>query len=433
MKTVLMISYWFPPISGSGVHRVVKFAKYLPYFGWKPIILTVDEGEKSQEIMDTSLLDELPKSLNIYRSKYFGYGNLDRFFIVMRNPGSKNLGVSANNYNKDNLVNKFKEIIRTSVIPDVKVGWYPLAISKSKRIFKENNIDLIYSSSPPPTAHLIGMSLAKKYKKPWIADFRDPWTGMFLIPPRPFPLRQLDEYMEERVLDKARKIVVAWPGIEDDIVQKQKDYDRRKIIAIHNGFDQQDFQDIIPKIFPKFTITYTGVFYKERNPAPLFRALNILFSEQPMLRNDIQVIYIGKQRSFVRNLIEESNVNDIVITIPNLPHKKSLSYLLGSDVLFLNTVENYVPGKVYEYLRSKKPILALVPKDTTVAKIVSSTKSGIVIDPTNTEEIKDAIFEMYKKYKKGTLKLDREDDSVIYQYERKELTRKLAEVFNEVS
>lgn len=419
-------------MSGSGVQRIVKFAKYLPYFGWKTIILTVDEREKSQEIVDTSLLDAFPKGLKIYRSNYFGYGNLDRLFNVKRKLDSKNLDVYANSYNKNNLMNKIKNVILASVIPDVKVGWYPFAILKCEQILKENNIDLIYSSSPVPTAHLIGMSLAKKYEKTWVADFRDPWTGIFLIPSRPFLLRQLDEYMEKRVLEKATKIVVAWPGIEDDIIQKQKDY-RRKIITIYNGFDEEDFQNIIPKIFPKFTITYTGVFYKERNPAPLFRALNFLFREQPLLRNDIQVICIGKQRSFVRNLIEENNVNDIVITIPNLPHKKSLSYLLGSDVLFLNTVENYVPGKVYEYLRSKKPILALVPKDTTVAKIVSSTKSGVVINPTNTEEIKNAIFEMYEKYKKGTLKLDREDDSVIYQYERKELTRKLAGVFNEVS
>ena len=96
-------------------------------------------------------------------------------------------------------------------------------------------------------------------------------------------------------------------------------------------------------------------------------------------------------------------------------------------------MQDYVPAKIFEYLRSKKPILALVPEHTTVAEIVSSTKSGVVINPTHTEEIKNAIFEMYEKYKKGTLKLDGEDDSVIYQYERKELTRKLAEVFNAVS
>ena len=428
MKKVLMIAYWFPPLGGSGVLRTVKFAKFLPAFGWKPIILTVDE--RVQEIIvDTSLLNEIPKNLKIYRSRYLGFSDMFRFLNRKRKIKSKNLVSCTSSYK--NLVNKIRDIIRPFIIPDARVGWYPFAISKCKQIFNKNNVDLIYSTSPFPTAHLIGMTLAKKYRKPWVADFRDPWTATFLIR-RPFLFKQWDKSLEKCVLRKAEKIVVAWPAIQDSFVPQYKDL-RQKTILIHNGFDEQDFQDIVPKTFQKFTIIHTGTFYKKRNPEALFRAMISLLSKKPTLRNDIQVILLGWEKPFIKNLIEENNLNDIVLTVPHLPHRESLSYLLGADVLFLNTIQNYVPGKVFEYLRSKKPILALVPEDTTVAKIVSSTKSGIVIDPTNTEEIKDAIFEMYKKYKKGTLKLDREDDSIIYQYERKELTRKLAEVFNEVS
>ena len=429
MKNVLMIVPCFPPIGGSAIQRTLKFVKYLPTFGWNPIILTIDEGDKSEEIVDTSLLNEIPETLKIYRSGYFGFSLMFRFLNTKRKQKSKNIVSCASSHN--NSVNKIRDIIRPFIIPDPRVGWYPFAISKCKQIFKENNIDLIYSSSPYPIANLVAMSVAKKYKKPWVADFRDPWTEPFYFK-RPFPLKQWEKSLERSVLRRADKIVVAWPAIQDGFMSQYKLH-RQKIILIHNGFDEQDFQDIVPKAFEKFTIIHTGTFYKQRNPEALFKAMLSLLSKKPRLRNDIQVILLGWCWENPSNLIEENNLNDIVLTVPYLPHEECLRYLLGADVLFLNTIQNYVPGKVFEYLRGKKPILALVPKDTTVAEIVSSTKSGVVINPTNTEEIKDAILEMYEKYKEGTLKLDREDDSVIYQYERKELTRKLAEVLDEVS
>jgi glycosyltransferase involved in cell wall biosynthesis len=430
MKNVLMIAYSFPPLGGSGVQRIVKYAKYLPAFGWEPIILTVDEKRESQEITDTSLQDELPKGLKIYRSRYLGFSDLLHFPNKNRKVNSKNSGNSVSVL--ENLVYKFKDIARSLIIPDGKVGWYPFAIRKGKQIFNENNIDIIYSTSPFRTAHLIAMSLAKKYRKPWVADFRDPWTH-FCIPKRFITLlKKWEEFMGKNVLRETEKIIIAWPAIQDNLISQYGDH-CQKTVLIHNGFDEQDFQNIIPKTFKKFTIIHTGTFYKERSPEALFRAISSLLSKKPVLRNNIQIIFIGRKEPFIKKLIEENNLNDIVLTVPYLPHKECLSYLLGADMLFLNTIQNYVPGKTFEYLRSGKPILALVSNDTTVAEIVNSTKSGVVIDPTKTEEIKDAILGMYGKYKKGMLKLNREDDSVIYQYERKELTRKLAEAFNEIS
>ena len=163
---------------------------------------------------------------------------------------------------------------------------------------------------------------------------------------------------------------------------------RQKTRLIHNGFDEQDFGDITPKIFPKFTIVHTGAFYKGRTPESLFKAITFLFHEKPILKDDIQIIFVGKEEPFVNKLIEENKLKDVVISVPYLPHKDCLSYLLGADVLFLNTLQNYVPGKIFEYIRSKKPILAMVSGDSTVAEIVNSTQSGIVIEPSKTEKIK---------------------------------------------
>ena len=276
------------------------------------------------------------------------------------------------------------------------------------------------------------MSLAKKYCKPWVVDFRDPWTKFFFVK-RPFPFKQLERAMEKRVLKKADKIVIAWPGIQDNFKLQYKNYNSQKTVIIHNGFDEQDFQNITPKTFSKFTIVYAGMFYKDRTPEALFKAISNLLIKKPSIRKDVQIIHVGRDEPFVTNLIEAYDLSDIFISFPHLPHQESLSYILGADVLYLNTVQNYIPGKTYEYLRSRKPILTLVSKDKTVSELVNSTRSGIVIDPSETQKIVDTILGMYKKYKNGELNLEREDDSIIYEFERKNLTSKLAEIFNEIT
>ena len=432
MKNVLMIAYWFPPAGGTEVHRTVKFAKYLPHFGWNPIVLTIQKENKYLETGDPSFLNELPKSLKIHRSNIIELYDLYRIFGGRKKQGSGDLDL-VQSKNADALIHKVARIAHSLSVPDATVGWYPFAIREGAKIFKMNHIDVIYSTSPQETGHLVAKSLAQKYKKPWVADFRDPWLRTAFVPQKPFLLGKLNVHMEKKVLDKATKITVAWPNILNDMKERYEDFDMKKTVVITNGFDEQDFLDIIPKTFHKFTIIYTGRLHAKRNSESLLRAIDMLLNKKPELKNDIQIIFIGRLDPSTTSLLEEISIGNVVTIIPNVPHSESLSYLLGADVLFLNTLEDYVPGKLFEYLRSKKPILALVHKDTTVAKIVSSTKSGVVIDPTKTEEIKDVILEMYEKYRKGTLKLDRDDDSVIYQYERKESTRKLAEVFNEIS
>ena len=421
MKKILIIAYGFPPFFTSGVLRIAKFAKYLPHFGWEPIILTANEGR-----VDTSFLDDLPDGLQIYRSSELN--NIFRYAIGNR---KENLN-TPNNRKKmyEEAGSRLKAMLRPFFVPDIKIGWYPFAVRKGKEIFKANNMDVIYSTSPWPTAHLIARSLAKKYNKPWVADFRDPWAQFFQTK-RPFPLRQLEESMEKGVLHNVQRLIIAWPGIQDRLMDCS-DATRQKTVIIHNGFDEQDFQGITPKIFDRFTIIYTGLFYKERNPEALFKALAMLLDEKPALRNDIQIILIGKEQPFVKVTIRENKLNDIISVIPHIPHQECLEYLMGANALLLNTIENYVPGKTFEYLRCGKPILALMSDNTTVANIIKETKRGEVIDPAKIEIIKGSIQKLYEQYKQKTLSMKFNDNS-IYKYERKNLTGKLAKVFDEVT
>lgn len=433
-----MVAYDFPPIGWSGAQRTAKFAKYLPDFGWDPLILTVNEQsiQKSDNPSDVSLLNELPENIKIYRSGYVGLSEFVHFFSEIT--GQKlhsNKDRVGSVKNRKRFVHTLKELIRPLIIPDPRIGWYPFAIKAGKQIFQHNRVDILYSTSPYPTAHLVAMFLAKKYKIPWVADFRDPWTRhleAIHFSQRPFPFQQWEKTLEKKVIQRASQITVAWPGIRESLLVDYEEY-TPKIHLLYNGFDEQDFQDIVPKTFQKFTIIHTGSFYRGRTPEALFKAFNRLLHERPGLKNHIQIILVGKEEPFVKNLIEENRLNDVVIIVPYLPHKECLTYLLGADILFLNTMQNYVPGKVFEYVRSGKPTLALVPENTTVAEIVNSTQSGVVIDPSETEKIQNMILKMYEQYKKGELVLKRKDDSVIYQYERKHLTGKLAEIFDRLT
>lgn len=429
MNNVLMVTYAFPPAAGTEVRRTLKYTKYLPHYGWNPIILTIQKDERYLEIFDNSLFEELPKDLKIYRSNVIEHYDLYRFFGGKKKHGSGALDLMLCMNKLNTRIAKF---IHSLFIPDGQIGWYPFAIKKSAEIFSKHNIDAIYSTSPVETAHFIAKSIAQTYKKPWVADFRDPWVRTAFVPEKAFLLRKLNMLMEKSVFERANKIVAAWPNIICDLRERYGDFDDEKAVVISNGFDEQDFLDIIPKTFKKFTIIFTGRLHIKRSAKPLLIAISLLLSEKPLLENDFQIIFVGRPEPSTKKLVKEMQLGSIVKIIPNLPHKECLSYLLGASLLFLNSLEDYVPAKLFEYLRAKKPILALVPAYTTVAKIITSTQSGIVVDPSDTEKIKDTISEMYKKYERGVLELHREDDSAIYQYERKHLAGKLSKILDEL-
>lgn len=431
MRNVLIIAYDFPPIGGSGTLRTVKYAKYLPLYGWNPIVLTVEKDAADIEYADTSFVNHFQENLTIYRTSIVEPYDIYRFFGGRQKQGSRQSSILHIDGERTNFRKNIQNLLPAFLVPDTRIGWYPNTIRRARQIFCQHKIDVIYSTSPKNTAHMIAKHLSRKYRKPWVADFRDPWPAYY--PKRPLPLQKLDEMLEKNVLSKATRITVAWPGILEDIIRRYTDFDDSKVETITNGFDEDDFKNLNSKKFDKFTISYAGVFYKERTPEPLFRGLDLLLQERSDLRKSIKILFIGISDPLLKRLIDKYNLSDIAEHMPHVPHNECMSYLLGSHLLFLNTFGNCVPGKLYEYIGLKKPILALVAKNTLTAEIVSATKSGVVIDPSNTEEIKTSIIKAFENYKKGNLKLERENDSLIYQYQRKRLTGQLAQIFNKIT
>lgn len=264
MKTALIIAYEFPPIGGSGVLRTVKFVKYLTLYGWQSIVLTVKRDESLLQSSDSTFLDELPTSVKIYRVKVFDLYDVYKSFGGKKKQGGSYYNSKAQS-SLEGIAVRFNKAVDSLLIPDAKIGWYPTAIRAGRRIFTENIIDVIYSTSPRNTAHLIARRLSRRFKTPWVADFRDPWTMSFLEPEHPFPFNRWDYQMERSVFRDADAIVAVRRGIFDQALQRFPFLDSTKMHLIPNGFDEEDFKDVTPQKFDKFTILYTGVLYKERS------------------------------------------------------------------------------------------------------------------------------------------------------------------------
>jgi glycosyltransferase involved in cell wall biosynthesis len=425
MKNVLMIAYHFPPIGGVGTQRTVKFAKYLPQFGWRPIILTVDKRADRIENADTSFFQELSSDVKIYRSRIIEPHDVYRFFGGRLRQGSRKSRILHQRYDGATTLNRIRSILFSLLLPDSKFAWYPTAIQKARKIFKEREIDVIFSTSPKPTAHAIAKHLSQKYVKPWVADFRDPWFADYASPiKRPKLVIKIDKRIEKSVLWKAQRITVATEGILEDFISNHKNFDEKKAVIITNGYDEEDFIGIQPKCFKKFTISYAGTFYKNNQPDALLKALKKMIEEQPHLREEILVQFIGIADPVLFQLIKKYNLYDVVKHIPYVPHKECISYLLGSHLLFLNTIGNALTGKLFDYLGSGTPILALVSENSQIAHILSETKTGVAINPNETDKIKNFIISKYNNYKVTNALTCNADREFPKKFLRKALTSK---------
>ena len=404
MNKVLIVAYHFPPHSGGGVFRTLKFTKYLPEFGYQPYVLTVKNS--MHRIKDATLLREIPPEAKVYRTFSFEHR-------ILRAP--RLLGMN----------------LKWFYIPDENIGWLPSAVSQGEKIIKKKNIDIVYATAPMFTSLLIGFMLKKKTGKPLVVDYRDPWTqNVFVKYPSKFH-KKIEDKMENLVLAAADHILVTTDPMKHRIVEKYP-FIKGKIDTITNGFDAEDFKGLtVKKDKEKFVIVYTGSLHGLRTGEKFFMALKELIEENPELKSKIQVLFAGllsKQDVF---LIEKFGLKNVVSLLGYKSHKESLMLMVKADVLLLilsSDEVRVIPGKVFEYLGAKRPILAIVPPGPT-ADIIWSTKTGVVVPPHDTGIIVKAIFKLFLDWKSGTLTVP---ETNISGYERRVLTQKLVKVFQQV-
>ena len=435
MKNVLIVTYYFPPSGGPGVQRVLKFCTYLLQFGWRPIILTVKDADYPAR--DESLLKEIPEEAVVYRTPIFEPYDLYRKFTGKKKGTPVDVNTIPKPGEKRSLQERLAEFVRaTFFIPDARIGWKKSAVKEGLDIITKHDIQAIYSSSPPYTCSLIARALKRKTGLPWIAGFRDPWTGFLSTPDRWFLPAAIDRHLERAVFAECDRMDVAWEGILKDFHSKYPDIPTGKVHHLPNGYDSADFPTVQVMAKEHFTVTYTGSMYGKRNPETFFAAVSRLVEAGKVDAARIRLQFIGRFGAEVRAMFDHPVLKDSIVVHDYMPHAASVRHLFQSDALLMvvddfKGNEEIVPGKVYEYMGSGKPVITLAPEGA-VTQVIEETASGRCARSQDIDGIADIFLDFYTQWDAGTLGTAQKRD-MVEQYERREVARHLASLLDEIT
>jgi glycosyltransferase involved in cell wall biosynthesis len=424
-KKVLVLAYYFPPLGMGGVQRVTKFVKYLPLFGWKPYVLTVKDADYWAK--DYSLLEELPSEAKIIRT-----GSLDplRISFVFRSIFGK--GQREGEPVRLKSVGKSK-LSSWLFFPDSKIGWIPFALTKALLLCRKEKFDLIFSSSPPPSVHLTGCLLNLITGIPWIADFRDAWTG-YKLETFPTPLHLfLKEKAQRLFVGMADRVIVANPAIGSDFEIRYPQ--TRKIRLVSQGYDEEDFKTIQSTLPETFTIGYLGTLSPDCDPEPFLSALSLWVNQGMIPKEKVRFLHVGLSRGIdLDRLIRKYRLEGVAEKRGYLSHRESLNEMKGVSLLLLVTSDHpsIFPAKVFEYLRLKKPVLGIVPPGSQIGRLLTEMRIGRVVSPEDKRGIKEALQSCFSESLKGGSGMH-VDEGNLRKYERKSLSLSLASHFNQVA
>lgn len=421
---VLIITYYWPPAGGSGVQRWLKFVKYLQDFDVKPVVYTVDNP--SYAVLDAALQSEVPNNIDILKQPIWEPNNLLGF---LKNKQQK---TSAGFLNPNpSFFEKQLQYIRANYfIPDARKYWIKPSVKFLSDYLKNNKVDVIITTGPPHSMHLIGMELKNKFPIKWISDFRDPWTDIDYFHQLPLieKSRKKHKELEQRVLQQSDAILVIGKTMKENYKKFNKN-----IHVIGNGFDGE-VAGSDTKLDKKFTITHVGMMNADRNPIILWEALSELKLDNSDLYKNLEIKLIGEVAAEVRKSIADHKLDKKTKYIQYVSHEKVMSYQKYTQILLLavNNVpsaKGIITGKIFEYLQANRPVLAIGSTDGDLAEIIKNTNSGTVIDFHDKVTMKKTILFWYKKFKSGDLK---NNTIGIDQYHRKELTRQLYDVIKSI-
>jgi len=431
VKKIFIITYYWPPSGGAGVQRWVKFVKYLPDFGFEPIVLTVDPQYASYPVIDESLVDEIPKNLKVYHTK-----SNEPFKFYKKVSGKSDIPHAGfANESEAGPMQKFSRFIRGNFfIPDARKGWNKFAYKKAIQLIAEHQIDTVITTSPPHSTQLIGLKLKTKLNIKWVADIRDPWTDIYYYDQlyHTALAKKIDKDFERKVLTNADQILVVSDAIKNQFLAKSPSLTENKLIVIPNGYDEDDFSNRQITDAERFIITYTGTLAANYNIGAFLKAVEKLSKEIP--EKKIALRFVGVLAESYKQLIEYTSLGKITEFVGHVDHKASIQYLLKSTILFLAIPdvannEGVLTGKLFEYLAAKKPILGVGPVKGDAARIIAACSAGEIFDYDDQENIYNYLKDLVSKWiTQGNVDLQHNN----YQdYSRKALTKKLVSSIEE--
>lgn len=435
-KKVLVVAYFFPPQGGAGSIRITKFVKYLPEFKWTPVVLTPAAPER--HLPDLSLLNEVPKSVKIIRTSSFEptkWTGSKKYLIPRNDRTSKG---AAQVLPLSQLKRWIINFIRTWLfIPDSRIGWLPFAVARGIHAVFSNKITVIMATGGPWTSLLVGLLISFFSRKPLVSDFRDPWTEFVEHDTRPRARKVIDSFLEYLVLKQSHLVLFVTDELRAAFCRKYPRIKSEKFVVLRNGYDESDFSSAQKESIGKCLITYTGSFNEERRAAFFLNGLKECVRLRPDLKNNIQVKLFGTIEASDRALIGESGLGEMIQPEPFIGHGQVANYLINSSILLVSLpdlplTQICLPIKIYEYLRSGVPILAVMPQTCPSATLIKSAAAGVVVEPNDAPKIARAIIDLYDQFKQGG-NARSINHSFISRFERRRLTRVLSSFLDAVA
>ncbi|MBF7090296.1 glycosyltransferase family 4 protein [Flavobacterium sp. ALJ2] len=422
-KKLLIITYYFPPAGGPGVQRWLKFVKYLPEFGVQPIVYVPENP--TYPIVDEGLVNEVSDQVIVIKNKIIEPYQLASFFS--KNKTKKIASGIFPNKKKQSLLDKAFLWVRGNLfIPDARILWVKPSVSFLEKYIVENNIDTIVTSGPPHSLHLIGLELKQKLNIKWFADFRDPWTTIGY-----HKSLRLSSYaarkhkkLEHLVLNIADTILVTSKTTKTEF----QEITTKPIEVITNGYDVENVEK--QTLDTKFTLAHIGSFLSERNPLFLWECLVELLQEIPEFKQHLEIKLIGAVSQEVLETITKFNLNDYLNNLGYVSHKEAIAHQKKSQVLLLIEInsedtKSIIPGKLFEYMVSNRPIIAIGPKGSDFSDIITQTNTGVFFDYSEKMKLKSVILDFYNQFLEGKLQ---SNGVGLQQYSRKNLTKQLAQL-----
>jgi len=443
VKRLLIITYYWPPTGGSGVQRWVKFSKYLPEFGWQPVVYTPENPE--QLARDESLLADIPACAEVVKTRI-----LEPYELYRRLTGGKKGEGEVNpvNAQQKNWKQRLSLWVRGNCfVPDPRIGWVRPSVRFLKKYLAEHPVDAVVTTGPPHSVHLIGLGLKKALGLRWIADFRDPWTEMFYykhLGLGPAADRR-HHRLEQAVLDGADAVISVSPPVAADFRAKTQ----TPVVLITNGFDEDDFAEAgepssgAPGVqfFPdpengsekildtpapqrprtKVRLVHTGLFAADGNPINLWDALAERCAADPAFRERLQIRLAGKVDAAVTEAVRERGLGGNLVELGYLPHDETVREQRAADILLLPLrrepeYAKVLPGKIFEYLAARRPVLGIGQEDGAAAAVLRDAAAGQMFDWDKKDELL------------AFLDAEHPQTEGIEKYTRRALTAQLAEL-----
>ena len=428
-RKVLIITYYWPPSGGAGVQRWLKFSKYLRDFGWEPVIYTPENPEAPA--IDNSLEKDIPEGISILKrpiiEPYFVY----KRFVGMKQGEKVNAGFLQEK-EKPGLAEGLAVWLRGNFfIPDARRFWIRPSVKFLKEYLRDNPVNAIVSTGPPHSMHLIALQIHKKLNIPWLADFRDPWTGIDFYHQLKLTsfADRIHHKLEKKVLSSATAVTV----VSQDMADEFNEIVKRDYKLVTNGFDEEDISPLpLNQLDTKFTISHIGSINSSRNPVSMWKVLSEMVKVNPDFAKALQIKLVGKVDIGVLKSIEEKGLTPYLSRIEYMPHQDAMFEIQKSQVLLLlinNTpnAKGILTGKVFEYLGSGRPILSIGPEVGEAAVILKDAKAGRTAGYENEMEMHLILNEYFIRYCEQSLE---SNSGNRLKYSRKALTGEISKILD---